>query len=92
MILGTGLGNDDWNQYAPHGAGRIMKRGDAKNNFTVSEFKKTMKGIYSSCIGEGTLDEAPFMYRGIEDIKDVLSETVEINNVLRPIYNFKAER
>ena len=92
VILGTGLGNDDWNQSAPHGAGRIMKRGDAKNNFTVSEFKKTMKGIYSSCIGEGTLDEAPFMYRGIDDIKDVLSETVEINKVLRPIYNFKAGR
>lgn len=92
VILGTGLGNDDWNQSAPHGAGRIMKRGDAKNNFTVSEFKKTMKGIYSSCIGEGTLDEAPFMYRGIEDIKDVLSETVEIKNVLHPIYNFKAGR
>ena len=92
VIIGVGLGNDDWNQSAPHGAGRIMRRSEVKNNFTVSEFKKTMKGIYSSCIGEETLDEAPFVYRGIEDIKEALSETVEIIRVLHPIYNFKAGR
>ena len=90
IILGTGLGNVDWNCSAPHGSGRIMKREDVKNNFTVSAFKSEMKGIYSSCIGKDTLDEAPFAYRPINEIAEVISDTVTINKIIRPVYNFKA--
>ena len=90
IILGTGRGNDGWNQSAPHGAGRIYKRSDVKQKFTVSQYKKAMQGIYSTCINESTLDEAPFAYRNLEDIAEVLEETVTIENVIRPIYNFKA--
>jgi RNA-splicing ligase RtcB len=90
IILGTGLGNAEWNCSAPHGAGRIMKREDVKANFTVSSFKREMKGIYSSCINKDTLDEAPFAYRGIDEIKEVIGETVTIDKVIQPIYNFKA--
>ena len=90
IILGTGLGNNEWNQSAPHGSGRIMKREDVKNNFTVSSFKSEMKGIYSSCINKDTLDEAPFAYRAIEDITEVIDDTVTIDKIIRPVYNFKA--
>lgn len=90
IILGTGLGNEMWNLSAPHGAGRIMKREDVKQHFTVSSYKSAMKGIYSSCISKDTLDEAPFAYRNIEDITQVINETVCIENVIKPIYNFKA--
>ena len=92
IILGEGLGNADWNYSAPHGAGRIMKREDVKHNYTVSEFKKEMKGIYSSCIGADTLDEAPFAYRGIEEIREAVRDTVEIKEILKPVYNYKAGR
>ena len=90
ILLGTGLGNAEWNCSAPHGSGRIMKREEVKNHFTVSSFKSEMKGIYSSCIGKDTLDEAPFAYRSLKDITDVIGETVTINRVIRPVYNFKA--
>lgn len=89
IILGTGLGNKDWNYSAPHGSGRIMKREDVKNNFTLSSFKASMKGIYSTCINKDTLDEAPFAYRSIEDIKQAINDTVKIDKIIRPIYNFK---
>ena len=91
IILGTGVGNIDWNCSAPHGSGRIMKREDIKNNYTVSAFKSEMKGIYSSCICRGTLDEAPFAYRSINEITEVISDTVTINKIIRPVYNFKAD-
>ena len=90
IILGTGLGNTEWNCSAPHGSGRIMKREEVKNSFTLSAFKSEMKGIYSSCIGKDTLDEAPFAYRAIDEIEEVISDTVTINNIIRPVYNFKA--
>ena len=90
ILLGKGLGNIEWNSSAPHGSGRVMKREDIKSNYTVSEYKKQMKGIYSGCIGKDTLDEAPFAYRGIEDILDAISETVKITKILKPIYNYKA--
>lgn len=90
VLLGTGLGNKDWNFSAPHGAGRIMKREEVKANYTVSAFKNEMKGIYSSCIGKDTLDEAPFAYRDLDSIKDVISDTIRIDRIIRPIYNFKA--
>ena len=67
-----------------------MKRKDVSKQFTASSFKSEMKGIYSSCIGKDTLDEAPFAYRRIDEIKEAISETVTIDNIIRPIYNFKA--
>ena len=90
IILGVGKGNPDWNYSAPHGAGRIMSRQDVKSNFTINQFKSEMRGIYCSCIGRDTLDEAPFAYRGIEEIKEAISDTVEIKKILKPVYNFKA--
>lgn len=90
VIIGTGKGNPEWNYSAPHGAGRIMKRTDVKEKFTVSDFKKEMKGIYSSSIGKGTLDEAPFAYRGIEEIADAITETAMVEKIIRPVYNYKA--
>jgi len=90
IILGTGLGNDEWNQSAPHGAGRIMNRESVKSNFTLSSFKREMKGIYSTCISRETLDEAPFAYREINDILDSINETVKIDKIIKPVYNFKA--
>jgi RNA-splicing ligase RtcB len=90
ILLGTGLGNAEWNCSAPHGAGRTMKRDDVKEHFTVSSFKREMKGIYSSCINSDTLDEAPFAYRGIDEMKDAIRDTVTIDKIIKPIYNFKA--
>ena len=90
IILGTGKGNEDWNYSAPHGAGRIYKRSEVAAYHTVSEFKKEMQGIYSSCINKDTLDESPFAYRRIDDIVDVLGETVKIDHILKPVYNYKA--
>ena len=90
VILGLGLGNEEWNCSAPHGSGRIVKREDIKSHFTVSSFKSEMKGIYSSCINKDTLDEAPFAYRALEDITEVIKETVTITKIIKPIYNYKA--
>ena len=90
ILLGTGLGNKEWNCSAPHGSGRIMKREDVSKQFTVSSFKSEMKGIYSSCMGKDTLDEAPFAYRRIDEIREVIAETVTVDNIIRPVYNFKA--
>lgn len=90
VILGRGLGNADWNYSAPHGSGRVYKRSDVAAHYTVSEFKKSMQGIHSVCINKDTLDEAPFAYRTIDDIVNVVGETVKIENIIRPIYNYKA--
>lgn len=89
-LICTGRGNDDWNQSAPHGAGRLMSRSDAKASFTVSEFKKQMSGIYTTSVGSGTLDECPMAYKPMEAITGCIGDTVEINEIIRPIYNFKA--
>lgn len=90
ILLGTGLGNPEWNCSAPHGAGRIMNRETVRASFTLSRFKQEMKGIYSSCISKETLDEAPFAYRSLESIQNSITETVTIEKRIRPIYNFKA--
>ena len=90
IILGTGLGNAEWNYSAPHGAGRIYKRSEVAEHHTLSEFKKAMKGIYSICINKDTLDESPFAYRGIDDIADVIKDTVKIDKIIKPVYNYKA--
>ena len=90
IILGTGLGNDEWNCSAPHGSGRVYRRSEVKEHHTVSEFKKAMEGIYSICINKDTLDESPFAYRKIEDMLNVIEETVKIDKIIKPVYNFKA--
>ncbi len=90
MILGIGLGNEDWNCSAPHGSGRRLKREDVKSRYTVSDFKKEMKGIYSNCVGTDTLDEAPFAYRSLAEIAGRIRDTVQITEILKPVYNYKA--
>lgn len=90
IILGTGLGNPDWNYSAPHGAGRIYKRSEVAEHHTVSDFKKAMNGIHSICINKNTLDESPFAYRSIDDIAKVIGDTVKIDKIIRPVYNYKA--
>ena len=89
-LICTGKGNADWNCSAPHGAGRLMSRSQAKQSFTVSEFKKQMAGIYTTSVNAQTLDECPMAYKSMEDIVDNIGDTVEINEVITPIYNFKA--
>ncbi|WP_303821272.1 RtcB family protein [Ruminococcus flavefaciens] len=89
-LICTGKGNGDWNCSAPHGAGRLMSRSQAKQSFTVSEFKKQMAGIYTTSVNAQTLDECPMAYKSMEDIVDNIGDTVEINEVITPIYNFKA--
>ena len=89
-LICTGKGNDDWNQSAPHGAGRLMSRSAAKETFTVSEFKNQMRGIFTSSVNRGTLDECPMAYKGMDDIVNNIGDTVDILQVIKPIYNFKA--
>jgi len=89
-LICTGRGNDDWNQSAPHGAGRLMSRSAAKQSFTVSEFRKQMNGIYSTSVNKETLDECPMAYKGMDEIVKNITDTAVIYNMLRPIYNFKA--
>ena len=89
VILGTGRGNPDWNCSAPHGSGRIASREAVLSSHTVSEFKASMKGIYSSCIGKDTLDEAPFAYRNVDYIREAVKDTVDITKVLKPVFNYK---
>lgn len=90
IILGTGLGNPEWNYSAPHGAGRIYRRSEVAEHHTVSEFKKAMEGIHSICINKDTLDESPFAYRKIDDIAKVIRDTVRIDKIIKPVYNYKA--
>ncbi len=89
-ILATGKGNPDWNYSAPHGAGRVMSRTTARNTLSMEEYQETMKGIYTTSVNEQTLDEAPMAYKSLEDIIGVVADAVDIIEVLKPIYNFKA--
>lgn len=89
-LICTGKGNPDWNFSAPHGAGRLMSRGDAKASFTVSQYKKEMEGIYTTSVSRSTLDECPMAYKRMEDIVDNIDPTVTIEKIITPIYNFKA--
>lgn len=89
-LLCTGKGNADWNNSAPHGAGRRMTRTEAKNSFTVSEYKKLMKDIYSTSVGRDTLDECPMAYKPMDTIVEQIGPTVQVEQRLVPIYNFKA--
>ncbi len=90
IIIGRGKGNEAWNCSAPHGAGRILSRSQAKKRLDLQEFKDTMKGVWSSCISDATLDEAPMAYKPVETIMSVIGETVDVEFVMKPVYNFKA--
>ncbi len=89
-VLAVGKGNKDWNYSAPHGAGRLMSRTKAKESLSMQEYKKEMEGIYTTSVNEATLDEAPMAYKSIDDILDVIKESVTVIQVMKPIYNFKA--
>ncbi len=89
-LICTGKGNPDWNCSAPHGAGRVLSRGEAKATLTLSEFKRQMKGIYSTSVSRDTIDESPMAYKSIDDIISNIGDTVDINDIIKPIYNFKA--
>lgn len=89
-VLAVGKGNPEWNYSAPHGAGRLMSRTRAKNSLSMEEYKTEMKGIYTTSVNEATLDEAPMAYKSLEDIIGVIRESVDVIEVLKPIYNFKA--
>lgn len=89
-ILAAGKGNPEWNFSAPHGAGRIMSRTRAKLNLNMEEYRQAMKGIYTTSVNEATLDEAPMAYKSLDDIIDVIRDSVDVIDVMKPVYNFKA--
>lgn len=89
-IIGIGKGNDDWNCSAPHGAGRLMSRSKAKETINIEDFRKSMSGIYTTSVNESTIDESPFAYKPIEEIVENIADTVSIEKIIKPIYNFKA--
>ncbi len=89
-VLAVGKGNPEWNYSAPHGAGRVMSRTNARMSLTMEEYRKEMEGIYTTSVNEDTLDEAPMAYKSLKDIIDVIGESVDVIEVLKPIYNFKA--
>lgn len=89
-ILAVGRGDPDWNYSAPHGAGRLMSRTAAKENLSMDEFRETMADVYTTAVNENTLDEAPMAYKSLADIIDVIEDSVDVIELLKPIYNFKA--
>jgi RNA-splicing ligase RtcB len=89
-LICIGKGNDDWNQSAPHGAGRLMSRTEAKNNLSLEEFQNEMQGIYSTSVSTRTIDESPMAYKSMSDIVDNIKDTADILKVIKPVYNFKA--
>lgn len=89
-LICTGRGNEDWNCSAPHGAGRLMSRSQAKQSFTLTQYKAEMDGIYSTSVSRDTLDECPMAYKTMDDIVRNIGDTAEITSVIRAIYNFKA--
>lgn len=89
-IIGIGKGNDEWNQSAPHGAGRLYSRSKAKEVLSMDDFKNRMNGVWSSCISTNTLDEAPMAYKDMNVIVNAVKDTVEITDIIKPVYNFKA--
>ena len=90
LIIARGKGNEDWNQSAPHGAGRLLSRADAKELIDLDEFKESMKGIYSTSVGTGTIDESPMAYKDTKEILRLIEDTVEVEYFIRPVINLKA--
>ena len=89
-VIAIGKGNPEWNYSAPHGAGRIMSRNKAKETLSLEQYQQEMSGIYTTSVNENTLDEAPMAYKSLSDIIDVIQEAVDVIEVMKPVYNFKA--
>ena len=89
-VLAVGKGNPEWNESAPHGAGRIMSRKTAREAIDLAAYREAMAHVYSTSVNEHTLDEAPMAYKSLADIIDVIRDSVEIMDVMKPVYNFKA--
>ena len=89
-VLAVGRGNPDWNYSAPHGAGRLMSRTQARKTLSLEEYRREMAGVYTTSVSERTLDEAPMAYKSLEDILDVIRDSVDVQEIMKPIYNFKA--
>ena len=90
VIIGIGKGNKEWNCSACHGAGRVLSRSQAKKLISVEEFEDSMKGVWSTSVNESTIDESPFAYKSVEDIVPYIKDTVDIIEILKPIYNYKS--
>ena len=89
-LICVGKGNPDWNYSAPHGAGRLMSRSKAKELLSMEEYQESMNGIYTTSVSRATIDEAPQAYKSMEEIKNAITDTVEIIDTIKPIHNFKA--
>lgn len=90
LIIARGMGNEDWNQSAPHGAGRLLSRSDAKEFIDLDDYKEAMKGVYSTSVGTGTIDESPMAYKDPKEILRLIEDTVEVECFIRPVINLKA--
>lgn len=90
LIIGKGKGNSEWNYSAPHGAGRVLGRGQAKRALQLEDFEASMEGIWTSCVGKDTIDESPMAYKPAEVIMAAIGDTIEVERVVKPVYNFKA--
>ena len=89
-IIGVGKGNEDWNYSAPHGAGRIMSRSKARESISMESFRESMNGIYTTSVCESTIDESPMAYKPMDEIIENIKDTVDISEIIKPVYNFKA--
>lgn len=89
-VLAVGRGNPEWNYSAPHGAGRVMSRTKARAALNMEEYRREMEGVYTTSVNSATLDEAPMAYKSLDDIIDVIEDSVTVIDILKPIYNFKA--
>ncbi|WP_347340568.1 RtcB family protein [Vagococcus allomyrinae] len=90
-ILAIGKGNSDWNQSAPHGAGRLLSRSAARKQLSLEKYEATMKGIWTQSVTKQTLDEAPGAYKKKKQILNQIEATVEIKEIIKPLYNFKGK-
>ena len=88
-VLASGKGNVDWNNTAPHGAGRQYKRSEASRYIKFDDYKKSMQGIYSSCITQANIDESPEAYKDAGEIIENISDTVDLKDIILPVYNYK---
>ena len=89
-VLAVGKGNPEWNFSAPHGAGRLMSRSEAREKLRMEDFTASMEGVYTTSVKPETIDESPMAYKSLKDIVDVIRDTVDIVEIIRPVYNFKA--
>ena len=89
-VLAVGKGNPEWNESAPHGAGRLMSRSKARETISIEDYRTSMSGIYTTSVNEQTIDESPMAYKSLTDILDIIGDSVEVLDVMKPVYNFKA--